>query len=113
MAVILANGEITERDYSAAKAWCEKAVNNKYIEAYALLGYLYEFGFGTEININKSKKLYLEGSKLGEPNAKLNLANLYYFGKLGNKDFAKAFKLYREACTARNSKCARYVRQYV
>ncbi|MVX35886.1 SEL1-like repeat protein [Myroides sp. LoEW2-1] len=60
------------------------------------IGYMYEYGLGTEIDIKKALEYYEKGAELGNETAKYNAAIIYYFGQ-GNieNDFNKALYYFK------------------
>jgi TPR repeat protein len=90
-----------ESSPSAAKPWYEKALNSRIKEvcqrAAMKLGYMYQGGFGVEIDNQKAFAYYkqLEGSDI--PQGLTLLGVMYDYGTGIKKDEKKAMKLYCRA----------------
>lgn len=76
------------------KAYSEQG----YPEALNFMGFIFEYGlFGAIADINKAKAFYEAAAKRRYQPALFNLANIYFFGKLGRRNYADAEKLIAQA----------------
>lgn len=67
------------------------------IDCHVELGFLYEWGLGTEVDFLEAKENYELGHQLGNPKACYNLGTLYEHGRGVSEDIKKAIELYMEA----------------
>lgn len=61
-------------------------------EAQSMLGYYYQYGVNVEVDLEESKKWYINGAKNGNTDAMVNLGHLYENGIGTEQDSIKAFK---------------------
>lgn len=72
------------------------------------LGFMYEFGLGTDENKNESLKWYLIAAENGNASAQHYLASLYGRGDLVTKDLTKSLHWYT-AAAEQGEACAQYI----
>lgn len=72
------------------------------------LGYLYQFGLGTDPDNTQAKAWYEKAAAQGEPDALFALGLMYESGLAGATDRAKAIELYRKAAATGRSPDAEY-----
>ncbi|MCD8307989.1 MAG: sel1 repeat family protein [Clostridia bacterium] len=66
-----------------------KAVDSGAKGALCNLGCCYEFGTGTEVNVQEAFSCFAEGARLGDPVCATNAGNHYYYGDCTKKDSAR------------------------
>lgn len=66
-------------------------------EAQALLGYIHQFGEGTDVNLNQAANWYLKAANDGSTEAQYNLGMLYLLGNGVERDSNNALKWLTEA----------------
>lgn len=86
-----------EGKYSKALDELKSAANAGYPPAQGFLGYLYEKGQGTQINIPEAISWYRKAADQEEPNALLMLGSLYERGVGVPQSDSDAFALYKKA----------------
>ncbi len=72
------------------------------------LGYLYQFGLGTDVDNVQALAWYQKSAAQNEPDALYASALMYESGRAGKQDRAKALILYRQAATTGKSPSAEY-----
>ena len=88
-------GNGAKKDYQKALQLYLKAKSSRHNEGQ--IGYIYEHGLGTPIDINKAIEHYQKGVDLGCTGCMHNLGTLYYKGEGCQKDYNKAFELFKKA----------------
>jgi TPR repeat protein len=73
-----------------------------------VLGLMYDFGLGTDRNIEEAMKWNMSSAKLGSKVVHWSLGSVYQFGLTGKKDWAKAVKHYKQ-CSLVISSCTRLI----
>ena len=91
--------------YEESFRWLSKAADHGALEACFYLGLCYEWGNGTEKDMEKAAQCYTRGldtytHRIGCSN---RLGSLYYYGKGVPQDYAKAFQLLKWAFDRDNS----------
>lgn len=78
---------------SDALRWCLQGANRNDPFAIAMLGSLYEYGKGVDVDLIEARNNYDRAAKLGNPHALFRLSQMYADGRGGVKDdvLAKAF----------------------
>lgn len=89
----------SQNSYKAeAIAWYTKAALNDHVGAMLKLGYCYEKGIGTLIDIDAAMKWYEKASQMGNDSACIHLTKLYLHGGfMIPKNVKKAIILYEKA----------------
>ena len=72
------------------------------------LGYLYQFGLGTEPDNTQAKNWYEKAAAQNEPDAQFALGLMYESGSAGERNVAEAMTLYRKAAASNHSPEADY-----
>ncbi len=72
------------------------------------LGYLYQFGLGTDVDNAQATAWYQKAAAQNNPDAIYALAAMYESGRAGTRDRAKALILYRQAAATGKSPSAEY-----
>ncbi len=90
-------GEIFEDDKEEAFMHYSKAAKLGDIEAQFLVGYMSEYGEGTDKDVSKAAEWYKKAADAGHRGAQHNLGYFYYSGALGKQDFKKAFEYFSKA----------------
>lgn len=78
-------------DYSQARPWCEAAAKEKFPGSYHCLGYLYQRGYGVDLNLKKAFSLYEQGAQAGDVACMQALARMYENGEGTKPDRVEAF----------------------
>ena len=82
-------------NYDKAYYWLEKAAKSQNNEALNSLGTIYFLGLGKNKDLKKAEEYYLKADQLGNKEAKLNLAELYWSnGQDTLPDYEKSEKWY-------------------
>lgn len=87
----------TRKDYSQAKYWFEKATAKGSAVGTFSLAYIYEYGLGVELDINKAIELYEKSANGGYVNAMFNLGLIYLNGTKTKGDPTKSKFWFRKA----------------
>ncbi|RIA78909.1 hypothetical protein C1645_842082 [Glomus cerebriforme] len=88
--------ELEENNHKAFEL-SKKLAEKEYLSGIHLLGVCYEFGHGTDINLQKTFKLYQKAANLGYNKFQYNLGLMYENGKGINYDIDKAADLYKKS----------------
>lgn len=72
------------------------------------LGYLYQFGLGTDPDNTQAKAWYEKAAAQNEPDALFALGRMYESGSAGGVDRKRAMELYRQAAATGRSPAAEY-----
>lgn len=104
----LCSGYMTGRGFpqndSLAFSWCEKAAHQGQPYGMYSLGVAYQFGRGTRSDIGQAMAAYIAASKLGLPEAAVQLGEIYRQGQNGIRiDYPEAVKWYRIGADAGNA----------
>lgn len=91
LAVLIRQGQGTEKDEAKALEWTEKAAAQDWAEAQYQLGNLYEFGRGVPQSYEQAAALYSKAAEKGHAEAQTNLAVLYANGQGVNQDIILAY----------------------
>ena len=78
-----------------SKTLCEAEKGN--VEAQFAVGYMYEYGKGTEIDYDQAVKYYHMAAEKNHSGAQHNLAVLFYTGRGVEKDLKQAYQCFRSA----------------
>lgn len=94
-----------------AVKWFKKAAKQGHVDSQIMLGSIYYEGVGSTKfkNFIASEKWFKMAAESGHNGAQASLATLYYDGRLGEKDFDKAFKWYMKAAHQGNSGAQNYL----
>lgn len=90
-------GSIIPRDEQKSFYWAEKAATTANIPALEVLGYMHEWGIGTEKNLTKAYEYYKKAADFNLPAGLHNIARAYEFGRAGiSKNEKEAAKIYQQ-----------------
>ncbi len=90
-------GAIIERDYyKAFSLFQDAAQEDESGFSYYNIGFCYEHGHGIEQNTDLAFENYRMSADKGDVNGRLKLATFYYLGIGAEKNYTKAFDLYRD-----------------
>ena len=76
------NGEKIEKDDAKALEYAIKGADLGYITAMLDTGYLYENGYGTDVDCDKACEYYAKADYYGDKTAKENILNMLNSGKV-------------------------------
>lgn len=104
----LCSGYMTGRGFpqndTLAFNWCEKAAHQGQPYGMYSLAVAYQFGRGTRSDIGQAIASYIAASKLGLPEAAVQLGEIYRLGQNGIRiDYPEALKWYRIGADAGNA----------
>jgi len=94
---LLIGEALEESDPKKAMIYLSKSATKGNSRAMFLLGYMYENGEGTTIDLNKAASYYKSAADIGNRGAQHNLGCFYYFGNGVNKDYKIAFEYFFKA----------------
>ena len=80
--------------YSEALSILKSIETKKYPPALNLIGIIYNYGYGVEVDIDKSLKYYTEAANFNNPDAQFNIGQLYFKGDVVGKNYGEALKWY-------------------
>jgi len=101
------NGDGVERNYSTARLWYEKAVENGSVLASSNLAIIYDNGFGVDKDIDKAFRYRLKAAELGNTDCMNIIARAYRYGtEPVEKDLNEAFKWYKRSAEKGNVNAA-------
>jgi TPR repeat protein len=78
-------------DYDQARPWCEAAAKKKLTGGYYCLGYLYQHGFGVDLNLKEAFRWHDQGARGGNVSSMQALARMYENGEGTKPDHVQAF----------------------
>jgi len=90
-------GDIFETDSRKSFDYYLKAANLGETKAQFLVGYMFEYGEGTEKNVSLASVWYKKAADAGNRGAQHNLAYFYYAGIAVQQDYKKAFEYFQLA----------------
>lgn len=76
--------------------WAEQSAKNNNPSGLYTLGNCYEYGYGTDVDVQKAAEAYMASADLGDDDAKFALYLFYYNGTFFKKDREKAFNILKE-----------------
>lgn len=85
------------RDYAAARAWYERAAEQKHVNATLNLGTLYKNGSGVKQDDAAALRYYRAAVSLGSAQAKEYVGDMYEWGAGVERNVTEAMRWYREA----------------
>ncbi|MBQ7544836.1 MAG: SEL1-like repeat protein [Synergistaceae bacterium] len=94
-----AEGDGTEKNYTKAAEWYQKAAMRKHDMAQNNLGDLYRFGNGVRQDFDKAREWYEKAASRNNQYALYNLGTMYEAGEGVRQDFAKAQEYYEKAAS--------------
>ncbi|WP_313044218.1 tetratricopeptide repeat protein [Acinetobacter sp.] len=80
--------------YTEAASIFKEIENDNFAPAFNLIGVMYNYGYGYDVDLEKALKYYKKAALLGNPDAQFNIGQMYFDGIGVNKDFKEAFKWY-------------------
>lgn len=86
--------KLESEDYKEAASILEKIEKNNFAPALNLLGVMYNYGYGYDINLENALRYYKKAAVLGNPDAQFNIGQMYFEGGAIAKNFEEAFKWY-------------------
>lgn len=113
LACLFMEGNLFPRDYSKAIGYLQRAVGQNHLKSTTLLGKMYRFGLGCEINNFSAGDLLSTAAKCGDHEAQLELAKMYRDGAGVDRSYVDAYmwtvlclsfdNTYRDAINFKNS----------
>ncbi|WP_180105531.1 MULTISPECIES: tetratricopeptide repeat protein [unclassified Acinetobacter] len=80
--------------YTEAASIFKTIENDNFAPALNLIGVMYNYGYGYDVDLGNALKYYKKAALLGNPDAQFNIGQMYFKGNGGNGDFKEAFKWY-------------------
>lgn len=102
LAIEYEKGRVVPQDYSKAFGWFTRAAELGFGNAQIDLGRMYNNGLGTEKDETKAKYWYEKASSNADPTTLHNLGLLYFKGQNVQRNYERAFDLFRRAYAAIN-----------
>lgn len=96
--VYMFDGDGIQEDDAKAMEWAQKSIDHGYMDAYATLGIIYQYGKGVKSDPKKARELYELGASKSSPACMRSLSDLYKNGNGVPKDKAKAIEWMEKAC---------------
>ncbi|WP_200763599.1 tetratricopeptide repeat protein [Nitrosophilus alvini] len=98
------------QNYKEAKEFFELAVEEGSVQAKYFLGLFYLNGMGTQKDLDKAEKFFLEAKKIGNARANCYLAQIYL--EKGNANIKKIKKLLKEGLQSGARECSTIAQKY-
>ena len=93
------------QDYDTAMDWYQKAVEEDDSRAMGLIGDLYQYGRGVEVDLEEALEWYKKGDLCGDGYCRNQIGVMYYYGKGVKQDLEKAFSFFEKGAYT-DKKCA-------
>jgi TPR repeat protein len=91
LASMFIDGKGVPKDYAQAMTLCQNAAKQNYGPADYCVGFIYQHGLGTELDLKEAAKWYEQGSKRGSVPAIMALAEMYSKGEGVGVDRPQAY----------------------
>ena len=98
-----------KQNYGSALNHFQKAADADYVDAWRMLGWMYEMGYGVETNYKEALLDYLNASELGDNLSLIYIGDMYRNGKyfydrgFFEPDYKRAYDYYKKAADAGNA----------
>lgn len=113
LACLFTEGNLFPKDYSRAISYLHRAVGQNHLKSTTMLGKMYRYGLGCEINNFSASDLLSIAAKCGDHEAQLELAKMYRDGAGVDRSYVDAYmwtvlclscdNTYRDAINFKNS----------
>ncbi len=111
LANLFFNGQGGIKDYQKSLYWYTKSSDKGYTKASAMVGYQYQTGMGTEVNIDEAEKYYLLAAQEDNIAAILNLSLLYSDDSSRKFNLTKAIFWAKKGCNLNDHNSCEQLKQ--